>query len=80
MWPRFQGNLVPETATIGGWMIGVGGVGWGGGVGGVGWGGGEGAKVMQGLHDSIQNLVVVQTFSLLRLSRGQPPPLTPPSP
>ena len=62
--PRFWGNLVPELATIGAWMIGVGGVGWGG----------EGAKVMQGLHDSIQNLVVVQTFSLLRLSRGQPPP------
>ena len=35
--------------------------------------GGEGAKVVQGLHDSRQNLVVVQTFSVLRLSRGQPP-------
>ena len=45
-------------------MIGV------GEVGGVGWGEGERAKVM---HDSIQKLVVVQTF---RLSRGQPlPPL-----
>ena len=32
-----------------------------------------GAKVMQGQHDS-KDLVVVHTFSLVRLSRGQPPP------
>ena len=46
-----------ETPTIGGWMIGVG-VGQGGGVGGVGWGGGGAKVVLQGLHDSIQNLVI----------------------
>ena len=38
LWPRFWGNLVHETATIGGLMIGV------GGVAGVGWGGARGQR------------------------------------
>ena len=41
MWPRFLGQSGSETATIGGWMIGVGGLGRWVGVGGVG-GVGEG--------------------------------------
>ena len=78
MWPRFSGNLVTRFRNchnrgLDDWG------GWGGWGGSRRWGGWEGnARVMQGLHDSIQYLVVVQNFSLLRLSRGQPPPLRPP--
>ena len=50
------GQSGSETATIGGWMIGVGGGGGSGrwvGVGGLGK-----ARAIQGLHDSIQNVVI----------------------